>query len=76
MDSIFQYHRHFFGDNQSEYGIPGYNLYIDGIQGTFGIHDYQKWIYSVIGCVLVGLSGVFPIFLFTSSETVPQSSGK
>jgi hypothetical protein len=26
--------------------------------------DYQKWVMSITGCLLVGLSGIFPLLLF------------
>ncbi len=47
--------------------------------------DYQKWVMSIGGCLLVGLSGIFPLLLFphdgintfvkTGSSNKPQKSG-
>lgn len=35
--------------------------------------DCQKWIFSIIGCLLVGLSGIFPLFII---PIVPTSTGE
>lgn len=35
--------------------------------------DYPKWVMSIGGCLLVGLSGIFPLLLFSQEGGNPLS---
>jgi len=37
-------------------------------------HAYESWIYSIIASILVGLSGIFPLFII-NSHLIKSSSG-
>jgi hypothetical protein len=38
--------------------------------------DYQKWLMSITGCILVGLSGIFPLLLFSTGGDGSQPENK
>lgn len=38
------------------------------------IFNYHKWIFSIIGCILVGLAGILPLFIFPVSTLFPEIS--
>ncbi|CAL8082123.1 unnamed protein product [Orchesella dallaii] len=54
-----------FLNNASNY--TAYDVVVNDVVGAIS-HDYQKWVFSITGCLLVGLSGIFPLLIFPNGD--------
>lgn len=92
MASYFLNHEDFYSNNTSYYYWPAflasssnsssatnltgvYDSVVSDVVGSLS-HEYQKWLFSITGCLLVGLSGVFPLLIFPNGECSFNSSSK
>lgn len=50
-----------------------YDDFVSDVVGALS-QDYQKWVYSIAGCLLVGLSGVFPLLIFPKGDSTQTGS--
>lgn len=90
MASYFLNHEDFYSNNTSYYYWPAflasssnsssatnltgvYDSVVSDVVGSLS-HEYQKWLFSITGCLLVGLSGVFPLLIFPNGECSFNSS--
>lgn len=62
-----------FLNNASNYTVVYDNVVND--MANVLAHDYQKWVYSITGCLLVGLSGIFPLLIFPGGDCSPNADG-
>ncbi len=49
--------------------------YMPFLYPQFGILDYEPWIMSVMGSVLVGLSGILPLLIIPVDDTATLKNG-
>lgn len=78
----------YLNSSASHYYWPGF---LDNVSNTSLLYeqlvgdvkmsmDYQKWVMSIIGCLLVGLSGIFPLLIFPNcreeeEDRIPKMNG-